>query len=163
MGDRQLWRKSPWPSSSTGALHHLVSHAWAPLWETKKDAPWLRKWLVQRYACCTHGQSLVLCPGTASRAPFLRDDLQRMGLQRGRLSVTCTSSAVAKQPLDLIWPLQQPQIPAEPVHPYTGTGNAKAEIVFLANWLSHLLSVCWSFLVLFCFRLGVGVDVTLQS
>lgn len=100
----------------------------------------------------------VLCPGTASRAPFLRDDLQR-----GRLSVTCTSSAVAKQPLDLIWPLQQPQIPAEPVHPYTGTGNAKAEIVFLANWLSHLLSVCWSFLVLFCFRLGVGVDVTLQS
>lgn len=96
---------------------------------------------------------------------FSPDNLQWMGLQHERLSMTHTSSALAKQPLDsnLIWPLQRPQIPAEPVHPYTGAGNAKAEVVFLANWLSHLLSVCWGFLVLFCFRVGVGVDVTLQS
>lgn len=34
---------------------------------------------------------------------------------------------------------------------------------FLANWLYHLFSVCWVFLGLFCFRIGVGVAVTSQS
>lgn len=67
--------------------------------------------------------------------------------------MTRRTSAIAKQSLDLA----SPAVPgtsraSSPVHVHS---SGKAEIVFLANWLDHLFNVCWVFLVLFCFRVGV--------
>lgn len=46
---------------------------------------------------------------------------------------------------------------------HTNAQWMERQIVFLANRLYHLFNICWVFLVLFCFRVGVGVDVTLQT
>lgn len=50
MWERQLWKKSPSLPHTTGALHHLVSHARAPFWEREKRRK-KRHDMVEKVAC----------------------------------------------------------------------------------------------------------------
>lgn len=148
-----------------GTLCYLLSYARAPFWEEKKkkkDVLWLKN-LACLEGCVqdTDGCHSVLCPCITSRVSFLREDLRPATWETKWLTRT---SAKAKEPLvsNLTPPSSAFPIPAEPVNPHKCTVKGKKEIFCLAMWLYHLFNICWVFLVLFCFGVGVGADVTSQ-
>lgn len=137
-------RSSPSLPHTTGALHHLC-----PMLELHFEKEGGKNDMVEKVACtevCVPYMWIEHRPlPTTSRDSFLREELRQIDRQHGRLSMTRRTSAIATQSLDLASPGASLPIP---VH-----RSGKAAIVFLANWLD-LFSVCWVFLVLFCFRVG---------
>lgn len=141
----------------------LLSYAWAPFWEEEGAG---RCAMVEKLACLegcaqdTGGCHSVLCPWITSRVSSLREDLQQVGPQHRRLNDSLEHQLMLKNILSPTWPPSSAfAIPAEPVNPYKCT--MKRDI--LPSHVAVSFNICWVFLGLFCFGVGVGVDVTSQS